>query len=247
MCLFLTVLSLKTVWRNHNKIGRNDEMAFIQIENITKVYQNGKNEFQALRGVSFQIQRGEFVAITGKSGCGKSTLLNILGGMDRQTQGKYLFEDVDVSRLRNKALAEFRNKKIGFVFQSFYLAGEMDAIHNVELPMGYGGIRSAQRRRRAAELLAEVGLENKQKSRPSQMSGGEQQRVAVARAISNSPSVLLADEPTGNLDYENGKQIMGLLRRLNEDGLTIVMVTHDLELAGEADRLIRMQDGRIVS
>lgn len=221
-------------------------MAFIQVENLTKEYQTGKNKFQALRGVSFQIEKGEFVAVTGKSGCGKSTLLNILGGMDRQTQGSYLFEDIDVSGLKNKALAKFRNKKIGFVFQSFYLAGEMDAAHNVALPMGYGGIRAAQRRRRAAELLMEVGLENKQKSRPSQMSGGEQQRVAIARAISNAPSVLLADEPTGNLDYENGKQIMELLRRLNKDGLTIVMVTHDLELAGQTDRLIRMQDGRIV-
>lgn len=221
-------------------------MAFIQTEGLTKIYQSGKNEYQALHGVSFQIEKGEFVAVTGRSGCGKSTLLNILGGMDRQTQGRYLFEDTDVSAMKNKALANFRNKKIGFIFQSFYLASEMDAAHNVALPMGYGGIRAAQRRRRAAELLAEVGLENKLKSKPSQLSGGEQQRVAIARAIANSPSVLLADEPTGNLDHENGKQIMELLRRLNREGLTIVMVTHDLELAGQTDRLIKMQDGRIV-
>ncbi|MDE5818103.1 MAG: ABC transporter ATP-binding protein [Lachnospiraceae bacterium] len=221
-------------------------MALIQAEGLTKIYQSGKNEYQALHGVSFQIEKGEFVAVTGRSGCGKSTLLNILGGMDRQTQGRYLFEDADVSGMKNRALANFRNKKIGFVFQSFYLAGEMDAAHNVALPMGYGGVRAAQRRRRAAELLAEVGLENKLKSKPSQMSGGEQQRVAIARAIANSPSVLLADEPTGNLDHENGKQIMELLRRLNREGLTIVMVTHDLELAGQTDRLIKMQDGRII-
>lgn len=222
-------------------------MALIQVENLTKDYQTGKNKFQALQGVSFQIEKGEFVAITGKSGCGKSTLLNILGGMDRQTQGNYFFEGLDVSGLKNKALANFRNRKIGFVFQSFYLAGEMDAAHNVALPMGYGGVRAAQRRRRAAELLAEVGLSDKQKSKPSQLSGGEQQRVAIARAISNSPGVLLADEPTGNLDHENGIQVMDLLRRLNKEGLTIVMVTHDLELAGQTDRLIRMQDGQIVS
>lgn len=222
-------------------------MALIQVENLTKDYQTGKNKFQALRGVSFQIEKGEFVAITGKSGCGKSTLLNILGGMDRQTQGNYFFEGLDVSGMKNKALAHFRNRKIGFVFQSFYLAGEMDAAHNVALPMGYGGVRAAQRRRRAAELMAEVGLSDKQKSKPSQLSGGEQQRVAIARAISNSPGVLLADEPTGNLDHENGIQVMDLLRRLNKEGLTIVMVTHDLELAGQTDRLIRMQDGQIVS
>ncbi len=222
-------------------------MALIQVENLTKDYQTGKNKFHALRGVSFQVEKGEFVAITGKSGCGKSTLLNILGGMDRQTQGNYFFEGLDVGGLKNKALAHFRNRMIGFVFQSFYLAGEMDAAHNVALPMGYGGVRAAQRKRRAAELLAEVGLYDKQKSKPSQLSGGEQQRVAIARAISNSPGVLLADEPTGNLDHENGIQVMELLRRLNGEGLTIVMVTHDLELAGQTDRLIRMQDGQIVS
>lgn len=172
-------------------------MALIQVENLTKDYQTGKNKFHALRGVSFQVEKGEFVAITGKSGCGKSTLLNILGGMDRQTQGNYFFEGLDVGGLKNKALAHFRNRMIGFVFQSFYLAGEMDAAHNVALPMGYGGVRAAQRKRRAAELLAEVGLYDKQKSKPSQLSGGEQQRVAIARAISNSPGVLLADEQIG--------------------------------------------------
>lgn len=221
---------------------------FLILKDIVKRYEIGKkknrNVTEALRGVNLSIAEGEFVAITGRSGCGKSTLLNIMGGMDRQTSGEYLFRGEKIDDMNTRALARFRNQSIGFVFQAFYLAKELNAIDNVAMPLGYAHVSSRERKRRAEEALAAVGLSEKLHARPSQLSGGEQQRVAIARAIINHPAALLADEPTGNLDYENGQKIMDLLHRLHEDGLTIVMVTHDLALAKQADRIIHMEDGR---
>lgn len=221
---------------------------FLILKDIVKRYEIGKkknrNVTEALRGVNLSIAEGEFVAITGRSGCGKSTLLNIMGGMDRQTAGEYLFRGEKIDDMSTRALARFRNQSIGFVFQAFYLAKELNAIDNVAMPLGYAHVGSRERKRRAEEALSAVGLSEKLHARPSQLSGGEQQRVAIARAIINRPAALLADEPTGNLDYENGQKIMDLLHRLHEDGLTIVMVTHDLALAKQADRIIHMEDGR---
>ncbi|MBQ7954615.1 MAG: ABC transporter ATP-binding protein [Lachnospiraceae bacterium] len=218
----------------------------IRVENMTKIYGAEQVQTKALDGVSFQIEEGEFVAITGKSGCGKSSLLHILGGMDMQTSGHYFFEETEVNKLSDKEMAEFRNRKIGFVFQAFYLLEEFQTLQNIELPLGYSGWKSGKRRKRAMELLQLVGLSHKGRNHPSQLSGGEQQRIAIARAIANYPKLLLADEPTGNLDKENGERIMELLKRLNKEGLTIVMVTHDLELAKEASRIIHISDGKIV-
>lgn len=220
----------------------------LTLKNIVKRYESGKgknrNVTEALRGVSLSIAEGEFVAITGRSGCGKSTLLNIMGGMDRQTSGEYLFRGEKIDSMNARALAHFRNQSIGFVFQAFYLAKELNAVDNVSMPLGYAHVHSRERKKRAEEALGAVGLGAKLNARPSQLSGGEQQRVAIARAIINHPAVLLADEPTGNLDFENGQKIMDLLHRLHHDGLTIVMVTHDLALAAQADRIIYMEDGR---
>lgn len=219
----------------------------IELKQIVKHYGKGDNVTEALKGVSLQIKKGEFVAITGHSGCGKSTLLNILGGMDRQTKGEYFYDGTDVSRMSEKELAGFRNRHIGFVFQAFHLAGELTALENVALPLGYAGVGAKERKERAKVLLDRVGLSEKYKAHPAKLSGGEMQRVAIARALSNHPQVLLADEPTGNLDRENGEMIMKILRELNEEGMTIIMVTHDLELAAMADRCIRMADGNIIT
>lgn len=214
----------------------------IKIEHLTKQY---NKDTTALKDISLEINEGEFIAIVGKSGCGKSTLLNILGGMDVQTEGSYTFNETEVSTLKGKKLAKFRNENIGFVFQSFYLMNDCNCIDNVSLPLGYANVSAKIRKERALELLDEVGLKDKAKKRPSQMSGGEQQRIAIARALSNSPAVILADEPTGNLDEENGQKIMDLLKKLNKEGLTIIMVTHDLDLAKQADRMIHISDGKI--
>lgn len=219
----------------------------IELKQIVKHYGKGDNVTEALKGVSLQIKKGEFVAITGHSGCGKSTLLNILGGMDRQTKGEYFYGGTDVSRMSEKELAGFRNRHIGFVFQAFHLAGELTALENVALPLGYAGVGAKERKERAKVLLDRVGLSEKYKAHPAKLSGGEMQRVAIARALSNHPQVLLADEPTGNLDRENGEMVMKILRELNEEGMTIIMVTHDLELAAMADRCIRMADGNIIA
>lgn len=218
----------------------------IRMEEIVKEYGKGGSRTEALKGISLQIEKGEFVAVTGASGCGKSTLLNIMGGMDRQTGGVYYYDETPVTGFTEKELARFRNRNIGFVFQSFHLAKELTAVENVELPLGYARVGSRERRKRAMALLDRVGLSAKYKSHPSKLSGGEMQRVAIARALANSPQTLLADEPTGNLDHENGQAIMKLLRELNKEGTTIVMVTHDRELADLADRKICMADGKIV-
>ncbi|MCH5270123.1 MAG: ABC transporter ATP-binding protein [Lachnospiraceae bacterium] len=218
----------------------------IELKQIVKHYGKGDNVTEALKGVSLKIEKGEFVAITGHSGCGKSTMLNILGGMDRQTEGEYLYDGTDVSRMSEKELAGFRNRHIGFVFQAFHLAGELTALENVALPLGYAGVGAKERKERAMGLLDKVGLSEKYKAHPAKLSGGEMQRVAIARAMANYPQVLLADEPTGNLDRENGEMVMKILRELNKEGMTIIMVTHDLELAAMADRRIRMADGDII-
>lgn len=219
----------------------------IEMREIVKDYGKRDNVTQALRGVSLQIEKGEFAAITGHSGCGKSTLLNILGGMDRQTKGEYFCDGRDVSRMNERELAKFRNSHIGFVFQAFHLAGELNAMENVALPLGYAGVGTKERRERAKALLERVGLAEKYKAYPAKLSGGEMQRVAIARALANQPQILLADEPTGNLDHENGEKIMALLRELNQEGMTVVMVTHDRELAAMADRCIHMADGNITA
>lgn len=218
----------------------------IKMENIIKQYGSRNNKMEALKGISLQVEKGEFIAVTGPSGCGKSTLLNILGGMDSQTDGEYYFNDICVKNLSSKVLARFRNQNIGFVFQAFHLARELNTVENVALPLGYAGIDGKVRKKRAKELLARFDLSNKHDLRPAELSGGEMQRVAIARALANEPNILLADEPTGNLDQENGQKVMNILQDLNKEGLTIIMVTHDQGLATLAKRNIRMSDGLII-
>lgn len=224
----------------------NDMHRMILMRDITKIYQAGKVETVAVRGVLLEVSAGEFLMLTGKSGCGKTTLLSILGGMERATSGEYLFEDVEVSGMKQGQLAAFRNKSVGFVFQAYHLIDGLCALDNVELPLGYAGVKGAERKRRAVEALQRVGLEDRIRHYPSQLSGGQQQRVAIARAIVNRPRILLADEPTGNLDEENRLEIMKLLAELHDSGMTIIMVTHDQELLPYATKVYRMSDGRLV-
>ena len=217
----------------------------IELENIVKIYKLGEVEVAALDGVTCRIDSGEIVSIMGPSGSGKSTLMNLVGCLDRPTSGKYLLEGTDVSRLDDDELAEIRSKKIGFVFQSFNLLPQATAVSNVELPLVYSGVRN--RHQRALEVLELVGMAQRANHRPSEISGGEQQRVAVARALVNNPSLILADEPTGNLDTQTSKGIMLLLQRLNSQGITIVLVTHEDDIAAYTKRTIFLRDGKIVS
>ena len=219
----------------------------IEVRDLKKTYQMGDETVAALAGVSLSFPRGSYLAITGPSGSGKSTLMNILGGLDRPTSGQYLFEDEDVSHLDDDGLAHFRNQRIGFVFQSFQLLPRYSALQNVELPMVYAGIEVKERRERAAEMLAKVGLADRRNHRPTQMSGGQQQRVAIARSLANNPDLLLADEPTGALDSSTGKDVMALFEQLNSDGLTVILVTHDANVAARARRRVGFRDGLIVS
>lgn len=219
----------------------------IEVRDLKKTYQMGDETVAALAGVSLSFSRGSYLAITGPSGSGKSTLMNILGGLDRPTSGRYLFEDEDVSHLDDDGLAHFRNQRIGFVFQSFQLLPRYSALQNVELPMVYAGIDVKERRERAAEMLAKVGLADRQNHRPTQMSGGQQQRVAIARSLANHPDLLLADEPTGALDSSTGKDVMALFEQLNSEGLTVILVTHDANVAARARRRVGFRDGLIVS
>jgi putative ABC transport system ATP-binding protein len=219
----------------------------IEIQDLRKVYVMGDEEVAALAGVSLSVDRGESLAVIGPSGSGKSSLMNILGGLDRPTSGAYRFEGEDVGEFDDDQLAEFRRRRIGFIFQSFQLLPRLTALQNVELPMIYAGREPAERRRRAAELLDRVGLGSRLTHRPTQLSGGQQQRVAIARALANDPDLLLADEPTGALDTHTGEEVMALFKTLNREGLTLIIVTHDPEVAAEANRRVAFRDGLIVS
>lgn len=223
------------------------DMKLIELKDIGKVYKLGDIEVHALCDVSLTIEKGEFVSIMGPSGSGKSTFMNILGCLDKPTTGQYILEGVDVSKLSRDELARVRNKKIGFVFQGFNLLPRTSAIENVELPMLYNGIPAKLRREKAMEALRVVGLEGRGHHHPSQLSGGQQQRVAIARALVNDASMVLADEPTGNLDTKTSSEIMGLLVKLNKEAnITVIFVTHEAEIAAYSRRVIRFLDGRIV-
>jgi len=216
----------------------------LELENITKVYKAGQTEIPALRGISCHIDSGEMVSIIGPSGSGKSTLMNIIGCLDKPTSGRYRLDGTEVSELNDNQLAEIRNKKIGFVFQSFNLLSRTTALANVELPLIYSG--ASNRRQRALQVLESVGLAHRVTHRPSELAGGEQQRVAIARALVNNPSLILADEPTGNLDTQTSKEIMLIFKQLNEQqGMTIVLVTHEPDIAAYTQRTIKLRDGQI--
>ena len=221
----------------------------IQLQDIRKTYRTGDVEVHAVRGVSLEVSQGEFVALMGASGSGKSTLMNIIGCLDRPTQGKYLLDGIDVSQLSRDELADIRNQKIGFVFQGFNLLSRTSALENVELPMLYSRQRLAGpgQRARALQALETVGLADRADHKPNELSGGQQQRVAVARALANQPALLLADEPTGNLDSRTSVDIMGVFQKLNDQGITIVMVTHELDIAQYTRRMVVMRDGKVVS
>lgn len=223
-----------------------DNNCVIEVTNLTKIYKIGNIEVKALVGVNLAISKGEFVSIMGPSGSGKSTLMNILGCLDTPTSGKYLLEGIDVSKLKDNQLAEIRNKKVGFVFQTFNLLARSDAIHNVELPLIYAARGTGKNRRaKIMESLRSVGLTGWEKHRPSELSGGERQRVAIARALINDPAIILADEPTGNLDSVTGEEIMAIFQKLNREGKTILLVTHEHDIAMHTNRIIYIRDGII--
>ena len=219
----------------------------IRIEGITKEYVMGESVIQALRGVDLLICRNEYLAVMGPSGSGKSTLMNMLGCLDTPSSGRYEFSGKDVASMEDDELAEIRNREIGFVFQTFNLLPRSTSLQNVELPLIYAGVGAEERRQRAAEVLMAVGLADRMYHKPNELSGGQRQRVAIARALVNQPSIILADEPTGNLDSRTGEEIMGLLERLYESGNTIVLVTHEEEVAEHARRVVRLRDGVIES
>ena len=219
--------------------------ALIHIENMKKIYNPGENEVRALDGIDLDIEKGDLVAIVGHSGSGKSTLMNMLGCLDTPTSGKYVLDGQDVASMTDNQLADVRNKEIGFIFQGFNLISNLDAVGNVELPLVYRGVSKNERKQLAMEALKSVGLEDRMKHKPNEMSGGQQQRVAVARAVAAKPPIILADEPTGNLDTKSTQEIMEILKELHRSGRTVIIITHDEEIASQAHRVIRILDGRI--
>ena len=218
----------------------------IELRDVYKIYPMGEENVHALDGVSLSIDQGEFVAIVGSSGSGKSTAMNIIGCLDVPTSGSYHLGGVDVSTMDDDQQAEIRNKMLGFIFQQYNLIPKLNVLENVELPLLYAGVPAGERRERAVRALERVGLAAKQKNLPSQLSGGQQQRVSIARALAGDPSVILADEPTGALDSHTGREVLGFLKKLNREGDTVVLITHDNSIAVKADRIVRLQDGRII-
>lgn len=221
-------------------------MPLIRLGGVVKVYQSGEIQVQAIRGISLEVPAGEFLAIVGSSGSGKTTLLDILGGLSRPTSGHYFFDDQEMETLSDDTLAGIRNRRFGFIFQTFHLLPRQTALQNVELPLFYAGMTRSDRLERAHEALRVVGLADRVKHTPAQLSGGQQQRVAIARALVNRPDLILADEPTGNLDSQSGMEIIKILRQLNEKGHTIIMITHDPDLALRSDRIVTLRDGLII-
>jgi putative ABC transport system ATP-binding protein len=219
----------------------------LKVENLYKKYTLGKVEVPAVEGVSFEVLGGEFVSIIGPSGCGKSTLMHLVGCLDRPNAGRIWLEGTDVSTLEDNALAQIRNRKVGFVFQAYNLLPRLNALENVDLPLLYSGIEVKKRRELAVEMLKKVGLADRAAHRPAEMSGGQAQRVAIARAFVVNPSLLLADEPTGNLDSKSGSEIMALFQKINAEGVTIIMVTHEADIAAASRRIIQLKDGKILS
>ena len=218
----------------------------ITVDNINKTYKNGSLELQVLKNISFKVDKGEFLAIMGSSGSGKSTMMNILGCLDNQYEGRYILDGIDISKSTENELSEIRNKKIGFIFQSFNLLPRLTALENVELPLVYSSIPKEERHKRANELLEMVGLKDRTHHRPNELSGGQRQRVAIARALVNNPSIILADEPTGNLDSKSEEEIIEILQKLNKMGKTIVIVTHEPSIGKIAERKIVFKDGEII-
>lgn len=217
----------------------------IEANNLTKKYQIGDEELKALDNISLNISRGEFVSVVGPSGSGKSTFMNIIGCLDTADEGEYILDGENIKNIESDGLSDIRNKKIGFIFQNFNLLNKLSAIENIELPLIYKGIDTKKRREIALKCLENVGLESRKNHKPNQLSGGQQQRVAIARAIATNPEILLADEPTGALDSKTSKEILNILEKLNEDGKTIIMITHDLDIASKAKRQIRIKDGKL--
>ena len=222
-------------------------MSLIEIRDIYKIYNPGENEVRALDGIDLTVEHGEFLAIVGQSGSGKSTLMNMLGLLDIPTSGTYTLDGVDVANMTDDELSEIRNKEIGFIFQGFNLIPSLTAVENVELPLVYRGMKKGERNKLALEALERVGLSHRLDHLPKQMSGGQQQRVAIARAVAARPPIILADEPTGNLDSHSGVEVMKILHELHEEGRTVILITHDNDIANEAQRVIRIQDGQIIS
>lgn len=222
-------------------------MSLVELKDIYKIYSDGDSEIRALDGVSLTVDIGEFVAIVGSSGSGKSTCMNIIGCLDIPTSGTYMLNGTDVSTMDEKSLAHIRNKEIGFIFQQYNLISKLTVLENVELPLLYKGVKASERKRLAMESLEKVGLADRCQKYPAQLSGGQQQRVSIARALAGNPPVILADEPTGALDSKTGREVLDFLKKLNQEGTTIILITHDNSIAEEIKRVVRIQDGRIIS